>query len=217
MTATSRTKHVLLLASLTAVASAAQASSWWGFEGTAQKDNFFLDGAFRPPDTMGAVGTTQFMETSNGSVAILRQEQRQPAGAREDASSVLAAHGPVRLGGRPARPVRPLHQPLDRQRLLRRHQRGLHRHQRHRRRHWGPGRATKITTAAGQRGRLPDAVGDEERRADRRQQLCARLHRHDGVQHSEVRPVRRRADGGQYVHLHHGGGGCRPRLRDPRA
>jgi hypothetical protein len=70
MTATSRTKHVLLLASLTAVASAAQASSWWGFEGTAQKDNFFLDGAFRPPDTMGAVGTTQFMETSNGSVAI---------------------------------------------------------------------------------------------------------------------------------------------------
>jgi hypothetical protein len=69
MTATSRTKHVLLLASLTAVASAAQASSWWGFEGTSQKDNFFLDGAFRPPDTMGAVGTTQFMEMSNGSVA----------------------------------------------------------------------------------------------------------------------------------------------------
>ncbi len=60
----------LALASLTVVASAAQAASWWGFEGTAQKDNFFLDGAFRPPDTMGAVGTTQFMETSNGSVAI---------------------------------------------------------------------------------------------------------------------------------------------------
>lgn len=49
---------------------AASAASWWGFEGTAQKDNFFLDGAFRPPDTMGAVGTTQFMETSNGSVAV---------------------------------------------------------------------------------------------------------------------------------------------------
>lgn len=58
------------LASLSAVACAAQAATWWGFEGTAQKDNFFLDGAFRPPDTMGAVGTTQFMETSNGSVAI---------------------------------------------------------------------------------------------------------------------------------------------------
>jgi hypothetical protein len=51
-------------------AAQAQIASWWGFEGTAQKDNFFLDGAFRPPDTMGAVGTTQFMETSNGSVAI---------------------------------------------------------------------------------------------------------------------------------------------------
>ena len=48
----------------------AQVASWFGFEGTAQKNNFFLDGAFRPPDTMGAVGTTQFMETSNGSVAI---------------------------------------------------------------------------------------------------------------------------------------------------
>ncbi len=51
-------------------AASAQVASWFGFEGTAQKDNFFLDGAFRPPDTMGAVGTTQFMETSNGSVAI---------------------------------------------------------------------------------------------------------------------------------------------------
>ena len=61
----------LALASLTAIAAAsAQAATWWGFEATAQKDNFFLDGAFRPPDTMGAVGTTQFMETSNGSVAM---------------------------------------------------------------------------------------------------------------------------------------------------
>jgi hypothetical protein len=59
----------VLLAGFSSVASA-QVASWFGFEGTAQKDNFFLDGAFRPPDTMGAVGTTQFMETSNGSVAI---------------------------------------------------------------------------------------------------------------------------------------------------
>lgn len=72
MRAPSRTQHLLALAWLTAIAASAQAApaTFWGFEGTAQKDNFFLDGAFRPPDTMGAVGTTQFMETSNGSVAV---------------------------------------------------------------------------------------------------------------------------------------------------
>ena len=41
-----------------------------GFEGTSQLDNCALGECFRPPDTMGAVGTTQFMETSNGSVTI---------------------------------------------------------------------------------------------------------------------------------------------------
>lgn len=70
MNLNTRSPRLLALLSLTAIASAAQATTWWGFEGTAQKDNFFLDGAFRPPDTMGAVGTTQFMETSNGSVAV---------------------------------------------------------------------------------------------------------------------------------------------------
>lgn len=59
-----------LLAAGASTTASAQISSWFGFEGTAQKDNFFLDGAFRPPDTMGAVGITQFMETSNGSVAV---------------------------------------------------------------------------------------------------------------------------------------------------
>lgn len=64
-------RSLIALAALAALSSAAQAqTTWWGFEGTSQKNNFFLDGAFRPPDTMGAVGTTQFMETSNGSVAI---------------------------------------------------------------------------------------------------------------------------------------------------
>jgi hypothetical protein len=59
------------LLALSAVASAVQAQTTWrGFEGTAQLDNFFLDGAFRPPDTMGAVGTTQYMETTNGSVTV---------------------------------------------------------------------------------------------------------------------------------------------------
>jgi hypothetical protein len=48
----------------------AQVASWRGFEGTAQLDNFGLDGAFRPPDTMGAVGLTQYLETTNGSVTV---------------------------------------------------------------------------------------------------------------------------------------------------
>lgn len=41
-----------------------------GFEGTSQLDNCALGQCFRPPDTMGAVGTTQFLETSNGSVTV---------------------------------------------------------------------------------------------------------------------------------------------------
>ena len=41
-----------------------------GFEGTSQLQNNVLGGAFRPPDTMGAVGTTQYLETTNGSVTV---------------------------------------------------------------------------------------------------------------------------------------------------
>ena len=41
-----------------------------GFEGTSQLDNCALGQCFRPPDTMGAVGTTQFLETTNGSVTV---------------------------------------------------------------------------------------------------------------------------------------------------
>jgi len=41
-----------------------------GFEGTSQLDNCALGQCFRPPDTMGAVGTTQFLETTNGSITV---------------------------------------------------------------------------------------------------------------------------------------------------
>ena len=41
-----------------------------GFEGTSQLDNCALGQCFRPPDTMGAIGTTQFVETNNGSITI---------------------------------------------------------------------------------------------------------------------------------------------------
>jgi hypothetical protein len=67
-------KKALVLAAIPAAllsaTAQAQIASWRGFEGTSQLNNFFLDGAFRPPDTMGAVGLNQYMETTNGSVTI---------------------------------------------------------------------------------------------------------------------------------------------------
>lgn len=72
MSPSSHNKRALAAAfALSALAAAAQAQiTWRGFEGTAQLDNFSLDGAFRPPDTMGAVGLTQYVETTNGSVTV---------------------------------------------------------------------------------------------------------------------------------------------------
>lgn len=62
---------VLAVAAMSAGASAhAQAVFTGGFEGTSQLDNCALGECFRPPDTMGAVGITQFVETSNGSVTV---------------------------------------------------------------------------------------------------------------------------------------------------
>ena len=41
-----------------------------GFKGTTQVDVCALNQCFRPPDTMGAVGTTQFLETTNGANTV---------------------------------------------------------------------------------------------------------------------------------------------------
>lgn len=58
----------LALASLAMVGAsqAAPTITVRGFNGTTQVDACALNSCFRPPDTMGAVGTTQFMEFSNG-------------------------------------------------------------------------------------------------------------------------------------------------------
>ena len=61
---------LVAFAAISVFASSAHAFVVSGFEGTAQADNHLLGGAFRPPDTMGAIGTTQFVETTNGSVTI---------------------------------------------------------------------------------------------------------------------------------------------------
>ena len=44
------------------------------FEGTSELDTCALGQCFRPPATMGAAGTDQFMETSNGSIAVYDKE-----------------------------------------------------------------------------------------------------------------------------------------------
>lgn len=65
---------LIAVSALTAVSAAcAQAVYVRGFEGTSQLDNCALGQCFRPPDTMGAVGTTQFLETNNGSIAVFNK------------------------------------------------------------------------------------------------------------------------------------------------
>lgn len=59
-----------LVAMIGAIPVMAGAATVRGFEGTSQLDNCALGECFRPPDTMGAVGTTQFIETSNGSITV---------------------------------------------------------------------------------------------------------------------------------------------------
>lgn len=70
-------RRLFLVSSVTAAAaltfaSGAQATvaSWFGFEGGSQMINCTLGECFRPPDTMGAVGTTQFVETANGYIRV---------------------------------------------------------------------------------------------------------------------------------------------------
>ena len=61
----------LAVSALTLLASAsAEATTVRGFEGTGLLDNVTLGNAFRPPDTMGAVGTTQYLESTNGSYTV---------------------------------------------------------------------------------------------------------------------------------------------------
>ena len=68
-----RTALVAVSALTVVAAASAQAVFVRGFEGTSQLDNCALGQCFRPPDTMGAVGTTQYMETNNGSIAIFNK------------------------------------------------------------------------------------------------------------------------------------------------
>ena len=74
-----------------------------GFEGGSQLINCALGECFRPPDTMGAVGTTQFMETANGYIRIYDKNTgavQSSVSMRQfwtDAGQIGAANGDQRV------------------------------------------------------------------------------------------------------------------------
>ncbi len=69
--ATSAAARAALFAVLVSAATGAQAASvLLGFEGISQYDVAGFGRNFIPPDTMGAVGQTQYVETSNGGFAV---------------------------------------------------------------------------------------------------------------------------------------------------
>jgi PEP-CTERM motif len=85
---------VLAVSALTMVASAAaQGVFVRGFEGSSQLDNCALNECFRPPDTMGAIGTTQFMEMSNGSISIYDKATGALAAPRVSMATFWGAAG----------------------------------------------------------------------------------------------------------------------------
>jgi hypothetical protein len=85
---------VLAVSALTVVASAAaQGVFVRGFEGSSQLDNCALNECFRPPDTMGAIGTTQFMEFSNGSISVYDKATGALAAPRVSMATFWAAAG----------------------------------------------------------------------------------------------------------------------------
>lgn len=61
---------VAFAAAVTCSTGVQAATTWFGFEGGSQLINCALGECYRPPDTMGAVGTTQFLETNNGSIRV---------------------------------------------------------------------------------------------------------------------------------------------------
>lgn len=69
------------------------------FEGTSQLDNCALSQCFRPPDTMGAIGTTQYLETTNGSITVYNRTSGAVQ-SRVDMTSFWATAGlPGGAGG----------------------------------------------------------------------------------------------------------------------
>lgn len=69
-----------------------------GFEGTSQLDNCALGNCFRPPDTMGAAGTTQFLETSNGSITVYNKATGLVQ-SRQNANTFWVNAGQAAIGG----------------------------------------------------------------------------------------------------------------------
>ncbi|WP_291993981.1 PEP-CTERM sorting domain-containing protein [Candidatus Accumulibacter sp. ACC003] len=90
---------VSVLPLLTAGAAEASVIVSSGFEGGSQLINCALGQCFRPPDTMGAVGTTQFLETSNGSIRIYDKNTGAVQSSVNMAAFWAAAGQPGGAGG----------------------------------------------------------------------------------------------------------------------
>jgi len=71
------------------------------FEGVSQYDTRAMNQGFSfiPPDTMGAVGSTQFMETTNGGYAVFDKATGLRTSIQSDAAFWLAAGGTVGSSG----------------------------------------------------------------------------------------------------------------------
>ena len=72
-----------------------------GFEGTSDYDTRALGIGLIPPDTMGAVGKTQFVELINGSFSVYNKATGVLEAARKTDSSFWLAAGGTRTGGDP--------------------------------------------------------------------------------------------------------------------
>ncbi len=72
-----------------------------GFEGTSDYDSRALGAALIPPDTMGAVGTTQYAQLINGTYAIYNKTTGALAAPRISADAFWLAAGGTATGGDP--------------------------------------------------------------------------------------------------------------------
>nr|WP_310522773.1 PEPxxWA-CTERM sorting domain-containing protein [Polymorphobacter sp.] len=71
------------------------------FEGTSDYDTRALGIGLIPPDTMGAVGTTQYVQLINGSFSVYNKATGTLAGVRKTDSSFWTAAGGTSTGGDP--------------------------------------------------------------------------------------------------------------------
>ncbi len=101
-----------------------------GFEGISQYDGASFGRNFIPPDTMGAVGRTQYMSTTNGAYAVFDKATGNRTALMSDVA-VLGGRRADRCERRFAHHVQRRRQPLGRDFVRREHERPANRRVRH--------------------------------------------------------------------------------------